>query len=154
MSLPQIKDQEIIDAVKARFNSIVAGDNYYYSYADKVFDNKPNPFEEENLIEINLIDGNEDLLAEQDSTTVLHDLSLDVGIEISLAGTDAVDNRRKIKADILKSIGTDVTWGGLAITTEFEGNENNPIDQMGNKVADLRINISISYRKNAWSNND
>ena len=152
MALPQIKDQEIMEAIKTRFLAITAGADYYTTLAGKVFDNKSTPFDANNLIEINLVDGNEDLLEEQDSAEVYHDLSLDVAIEITLART-AVDNRRKIKADILKSIGTDITWGDLAITTEFLNAENDPTDQMGNKVADLRINISISYRKNAWSNN-
>lgn len=151
MSKASIIDHQIIEAMKTRFKAITAGANYYYTY-DNVTDWYTGTISKtEDSPWIDLKDNEEDLLQVQESSEVLHDIDMLVHIDILVIGKSHFENIRKMKADILKSINVDLTWGGLAFHTTYIGSQRNVIDQLARKVADLRITIGIHFRKNAWS---
>jgi len=151
MALPSIEDDQIIAAMKLRFEAITAGADYYTTF-EKVYDNFPNiaSIEKAKIKIINLRDVSDDKRGQAESSQSLDDIDMLVEIDIIARGSEAA-NIRKMKADILKSIGTDLTWGGLAFDTNYIGSQRNRKDIYGNVISDLTITIGIQYRKNAWS---
>jgi hypothetical protein len=152
MALASIKDHEIIEAMKTRFKAIAAGADYYYTYKHVTdwYTGAYNKTSDSPSLDIK--DDEESLLEVQESSETLHDIDMLVHVDIMCHGKNHVENIRKMKADILKNINTDLTWGGLAFHTTFISSERNVIDQLGRKVSDMRISIGIHFRKNAWSN--
>lgn len=154
MALPNDLDSQITAAIKARFEAItVVGGNYNYAY-EEVYDDYPggNAALPESLLRvINIRDNNEALdgTREQANDT-LHDIRYTKFIDVIGRGYSAAE-LRKMKNDILKSIGTDLTWGGLAFHTEFINARRNARDAFGNIISDWTIEIDIIFRKNAWS---
>ena len=152
MAKPSIQDDTIIAAIKTRFEAITAGVDYYTTF-DNVYDNFPNvaSIEKAATKVINLRDTSEDKLGEaSEASQQLDDIDMLVEIDIIARGTEAA-NIRKMKADILKSIGTDLTWSAAAFHTVYVGSQRNRKDAYGNFISDLTITIGIQYRKNAWS---
>ena len=154
MALPTLQDDQIIQAIKTRFEAITAvGGNYHYAY-EEVYDNFPtgNAAIPETLTRvINIRETNEALdgTREQANST-LHDIRFTVYIDLIACGYSAAEVR-KMKSDIYKSIGQDLTWGGLAFHTEFINARRNGRDAYDNIISDWTIEIDIIFRKNAWS---
>jgi hypothetical protein len=150
MGTPSIKDYTLLEAIKTRLEAVTAtGGSYYNTLLNKVFVNKATPFESTG---INIRDDADQLNGEFISSTDLEDLEMDVEIDVYAMGSTDYWNILKYKADILKAIGTDLTFSGAAYHTKYIGYQRNKVDQQGNKLGDLTIRIKIFYRKNAWSN--
>ena len=152
MALPTLQDNQIIQAIKTRFEAIAAGSNYNYT-PGKVYDNFPAvaAIEQEKLYVINLRESNESLdgTREQANDT-FHDIRFTVLIDIIGRGYSAAEIR-KMKSDVYKSIGQDLTWGGLAFHTEFVNARRNGRDAYDNIISDWTIEIDVIFRKNEWS---
>lgn len=152
MSLPNLKDDQIIQAIKTRFESIVAGSDYNYDF-EKVYDNLPSvaAIEADKLRVINLRETNEALDgAREQANDTIHDIRFAVFIDLIGRGYSPTEIR-KMKSDIYKSIGQDLTWGGLAFHTEFISARRNGRDAYENIISDWTIEIDIIFRKLAWS---
>lgn len=152
MALPNNIDNQIIQAIKTRFESITAGSDYNYTY-DKVYDDFPSvaAIEESKTKVINIRVNYESLDGTREKANdTIHDIRLTVLIDLIARGYSASDVR-KMKSDILKSIGQDLTWGGLAFHTEFVNASRNGRDAFDNVISDWTITIDIIYRKNSWS---
>lgn len=154
MSLPNSLDNQITAAIKARFEAItVIGGNYNYAY-EKVYDDLPggNASVPGSIVRaINLRDNNEALDGTREyANDSLHDIRYTKFIDIIGRGYTAAE-LRKMKNDILKSIGSDLTWGALAFHTEFVNARRNGRDAYENIISDWTIEIDIIFRKNAWS---
>ncbi len=152
MSTPQKIDQEIITAIINRIQAInsISGE-YYYDYAN-VFDHHPATFTVGELPAVNLREVKEELAKELEANNAIHECGLLIDIDLIIDDPLNV-NIREMKADILKSISDDLTWGGLAHTTKYISNVRDKEDSQGNKIADSTIRVKIIYRKNAWSKN-
>ena len=153
MALPTLTDNLIIQAIKTRFEAITAvGGNYNYAY-DKVYDNFPGvaAVEESKVRIINIRENNEALDGTRElANDTLHDMRLTVLIDLIGRGYTAAEIR-KMKSDIYKSIGQDLTWGALAFHTEFVNARRNGRDAYDNIISDWTIEIDIIFRKNQWS---
>ena len=151
MGKPSIKDDVIIGKIVTRLTAIAAGDDYYTTFANKVFDNKATPWEASELPGINVRDISEEMLQEQPyGSDDYHDVNMYVELDIVATGS-SVANIRKMRGDVFKSIGTDLTWDSEAFHTYYLSAERDRVDQLGTKVADVTIRIGIQFRKNAWS---
>jgi hypothetical protein len=152
MSLPTIIDHEIITAMKTAFTAVTAGTEYYNTFS-AVYDNFPGDYSKypagKNKI-INIRESSDDLAMVQTSGDLLHDILLTIDIDIIAKNTAAAD-LRKMKADVLKCIGNNDTWGGRAFYTNYQGMTRNKTNHMGDLISDCTITIAIHYRKNAWS---
>ena len=146
MALPDSTDQAILDAIVTGIKTITAGADYNTNFGDEVFNDRSTPFKTDG---VNVRESGDQLAEEQVSSGDLHDIYMDVDIDIINKG--ATTDLRKKKNDILKYIGLNDTWGALAIGTEYFGSIKEPLNHLGDKLADLRISIRIHYRKNAWS---
>lgn len=152
MALPTLKDNEIIQAIKTRFSAITAGADYNYA-PEKVYDNFPSvaAIESDKTYIINLRENNESLYDTREQVNdTLHDISFNILIDIIGRGYNPAE-LRKMKSDIYKSIGQDLTWSGLAFHTMFVNARRNGRDAYENIISDWTIEIEIIFRKNAWS---
>jgi len=146
MSLPATTDNDIIQAMKTRFAAITAGANYHTTFAN-VYDNNSALLTSAECPAINLLDGDEETL-ELESSGVLATCKLPVDIDVVMVGSTPA-NVRKAKADVIKSIFTDLKWGiANCYDTKIIGVTNNVADQEGNLVANRRIRCEVFYRKN------
>ena len=152
MALPQMKDSDIISAMIARFSAITAGADYNYTY-DNIDDKFPQAgaaLEDGEGKNININQSFEENLGElSQGNQVLQDVKMTV--EINLLGAGSSADIRKMKADIMKSIGEDLTWGGNAFYTKFISAQYNKKDIYEHKISDLTITIEVQYRQYAWA---
>lgn len=152
MEKPEKKDEEIINQIIERFKNIKAGEEYYYCYSPNVFDNRTaGSLHKEEKPAINIREIKEELINEIEANSTLHECSLLVDIDL-IPGNPYVRNIREMKADILKAISEDLTWGELAQSTKYISyfiNHSNEIEV----IPGATIRIKIIYRKNAWSKN-
>ena len=145
MSLPSKKNVDISKAVQTRFKAITAGVDYNYAYAN-VYLNMESPI----TSGINITCGDEEPLFADTSETLQHcKTSITIDVIENDESTREVD---KQVADLLKSIGTDITWSGLAYNTTHINTYSNVLNQQGEKIANRRIEIEVQYQKNKWSN--
>lgn len=84
-----------------------------------------------------------------DNVQSYHYKRLTVHIYIVTSGSTAPAALRVRIADVLKAIGTDVTWGGLALDTELEGDDSEVVHEK-KKIGGTRITISIDYKVERW----
>lgn len=151
MSLPSVKDNEIIQALKTRLGSIQTGSNYKFT-PNTVFDNFPDiaAYGEDESYVLNIRDVSDENSLESISSDDLQDISLGVEIDIVARGFTPAQVR-EMKADVLKAIGSDTTFGGLAFHTKYLGAQKNKRDAYGQVITGWTIMIEIHYRKTAWS---
>ena len=154
MPLASLQDDQIIQAIKTRFEAItVVGGNYNYAF-EEVYDNFPtgNAAISESLTRvINIRETNEALDGVRNQPSYgIEDIRLTVFIDLIVRGYSATEIR-KMKSDIYKSIGQDLTWGALAFNTEFVNARRNGRDAYDNIISNWTIEIDIIYRKNSWS---
>ena len=145
MAKPVAVDEQILDAMKTRFNAITTGSDYNYTYANKVYKKSQSPIDEG----VNISKGEENV-EQLESSLSLHHCTMMVNIDLIDINAD-VDKVPLMEADILKSVGTDITWSGKAFNTKHISSEDNPQDQQGNAVGHRRITLEVQYRKNAFS---
>lgn len=153
MGLPTTKDNDIIQAIKTRLAAITAGAEYNYTYP-KVYDNHPQIagiLNDSEALALNIRDVSEEQILGSNGTNYYHDCKLGVEIDIIARGSYTAANLRSMKADVLKSIGQGVTWGGLAIYTTYLGAQKNRRDAYGEIISDWTIMIEVQYRKREWS---
>lgn len=148
MAKPTTKKQEVLELIKTKFEAIAAGNDYNYSYANIVSLNKSASFEDTS---INIRDDYEEKEGEQESTLTRWSLALYAEVDILCKGSD-VANIYKYEADLLKCIGTNFSWEGKTLNTDFISSQRNKVDQLGNRISDMTIRIKINYSEKAWRN--
>lgn len=149
-----MKHQQIIDAIKGRMQEIYITDGYYTDLGSKVYVNKPNKLISAvddlglNIVEVGMavaqtIGG---------GARQFFDFNLLVEITIHMKGANSVEDLREGIWDVMKAIGSDLTWGGLAINT-FPPPDNIVdfvFDQEEQIVTGARISFIVMYRESAW----
>ncbi|MHB1050988.1 MAG: hypothetical protein ACYC09_12985 [Bacteroidota bacterium] len=150
-----LKRQQIVDAIITRLKAISTAGGYYNNFADvgsieKVFDNRVTEFNESELPAINVVDKDEDPNLEMmaGSRNPWY-RSLQVDINLIVTGETSMAEVRKGISDIQKAIGTDETWGALAIDTRWDGTENqyNQEEDLFRKVS---VQITVIYQTREW----
>jgi hypothetical protein len=95
-------------------------------------------------------------VGEAEPATIMGDESLteqtmDIDINIKVQdGQDTASTIRKAIADVQKAIGTDETWGGLALMTSDNGNETER-DQEDRITGNVTMRIGITYHTTRWN---
>lgn len=115
MSEPQVvnKWQLIIDAVLAQLKTIKATAGYETNAGSNVFEWRANPVEEGEMPGIML----RDTFPEEVLTVGAHEHKLLIELFVFTCGSTATTQARQVIADIVKVMGSDRTWGGLAEDT-------------------------------------
>ncbi len=134
------KLQRILDEVQTRFGDILYDNGYNSDIGQHVFDRKPDPWSEDDVPGVNIEDFDK---PERLIGIDLHQLELTLTIITN--GEDSPENLRALWADIQKSVGVDITWGGLADDTHLAVPERTQI-AIGDKVyGGMRIVLVIEY---------
>lgn len=144
MSAPVNAAASFADLLKSRFLLITAGSSYNYTYANLVYTNHAAPLDEG----VNILKGTEEKLFQDSSKTYDYckaPIDIDVMTKNNLKDPDLV------VADLLKSIGSNASFTGTAINTEYINTLSNVPDQEGNLIAHRRVQIEVYFRKIAWS---
>lgn len=74
-----------------------------------------------------------------------HDNSLSVELEAIVFTTIPLLDGCLLLADLIKAVGTDPTWGGLASKTDLIGNEKT-VETSGQTAVRIILNLQILYR--------
>jgi hypothetical protein len=149
-----LKRQQILDAMKTRLQLINGSTPYYLNASANVYIQRDKPFEswsDRELPGINIVDGDEEPGQELLSGAVnVWYRDLNVAVQLVTGGALADTLVRKGIADIQRAIGTDLTWGGLAIDTDWV-NTTIERDQQEQRIMSATVNIKISYSTTQWS---
>ena len=74
---------------------------------------------------------------------------LNLDVNCIAQGSTTRSQIRDMMADLMRAIGTDQTFGGLALYTEFSGDET-AIEQQEETVGSTTVKIAITYRTKIW----
>jgi hypothetical protein len=149
------KRQQIVEAIYARFQTILISGGYHTDAGTDVAiyrTTKVVPDSEQVAINIR------DLSDRIDSTGVvpfdLHELHIETEFAVA-TGQTSDDKAREVIADIYSAIGKDHTWGGLAEGTILTRDNDNrmSLDQAERVVAGGYIDFIVSFRTDRFKEN-
>lgn len=143
MSKPINISDNLSESLKDQIKAISDLNEYNYTYT-KVYTNSAAPIDEG----INITKGEEIKLFKDSSETLEY---CKTPIVIDIMDKNKTKNVGLVVSDILKLIGSNHTFSGLAINSEYINTESDVTDQQGNLIATRRINIEVFYKKNIWS---
>ena len=139
--------QQIIDKIDTRFKAIKTTGGYKTNIGNNVFD----------WLGRDLADTELDALIYRDKTnevigTEFGAISNRITLEIEIktkSGSMTARQTRMMIADVYKAIGTDETWGGLAMFTVPRG-EVMEQDFADKKIGSATITVEIEYATATW----
>jgi len=131
--------QQILDNVDTRFKAVTA-------FGDNVFQWRTTELSQDELPALCYRDIAEE---SQNSNFGYHDSWLTIECIISVADSTSAETARNLIADILTAIGSDQTWGGLAILTEPSSNEM-ILKEDSNIIAGIQIIFKIQFRTRSF----
>lgn len=145
-----IKRQGIVDAIEARLKTINVAGGYHTELGQNVFVWRRAPLAEAELPAAIVYDRETSLRdVAQKGATPLAIYEMEVEIHV-VAGGDAVPSAiRQLAADVYKAIGTDDTFGGLALFTTPSG-DTMYLEHQGEVVADAAIRFAVRYRTDLY----
>jgi hypothetical protein len=79
----------------------------------------------------------------------LREFSLNVDFTLIASGADVRGQILNMIDDLVRAIGVDPTWGGLAISTDFDTNDTT-IEQHEETIGSCTVKMSIIYRTKIW----
>ena len=142
--------------MRTRYNAITAAGGYNYSVSKAgLYDVVP-VAKSRNLF-VSVIDRGQTRLGISYGTNAPEDLELDVDVVCRMRispttqETDWTAAFSRITEDIRRATGTDDTWGGLALKTEFV--QDIPEVQAGQEIiVQVTVSLKVQFRVNSWSN--
>ncbi len=142
--------QLIINAIDSRLKLITIANGYETNIGGKVFEWRAVPVEEIDLPCIIYRD-----LSSVNSVLTIgiggyHESNLNIEVEvICAAGSVTPSTIRKMLADVIKAIGVDATWSGLASSTD-PVSDAITIEQNEKIIGGANITFTITYRTKRW----
>lgn len=147
------KRQRIIDAVKARFAGITTAAGYQTDIGLKQTEWNPGPKgadpEADELPGHDIRDEVE-TAAVKDKNSGTYDRELEVVViaELKEDGAGASLARMALE-DMVKAVGVDPTWGGLARRT-VPVEEDINVDELGQQIGAARLRFKVEYGRRPW----
>lgn len=147
------KRQQIVDAVKARFAGISAAGGYQTDVGLKQTEHHPtakssDPADEELPAHDVRDEAEETVVADRNSGTYERKLRFTVVAELLEADATAA-NARKALADMIRAVGVDPRWGGLARHT-LPVDDEVTVDEEGQRVGAARLTFDVVYGRKPW----
>lgn len=147
------KRQQIVDAVKARLALITVANGYQTDIGLKQTEWNPGPKgadpESDELPGHDIRDEVETTNVEnKNSGTFDRELEVVVIAEIKEATPTAANARRALE-DLIKAVGVDPTWGGLARRTLPVEDDIN-VDELGQQIGAARLRFKVEYSRRPW----
>jgi hypothetical protein len=142
-----VKILEILQAIGARLELITVDNGYYTDLGSSVV----------YFRDIDAEYGMEPVLTFRDADNVLfasennyHEANLPIEIEAIAFGENVMDLGVQMFADIIKAVGLDTTWGGLALKTDLVSSYKN-VETKGRRAVRVDASILITYRVPKWT---
>lgn len=145
--------QTIITALDTRLKAILISSGYITNLGQHIFEWRSVDLQETDLPAIIYrdISSGEALPVTIMGANSLREYPLEVLIEIHGAdGSTTPAQMRSMIADVIKAIGTDPTFGGLAVMTEYLGDETS-VEQADKTMGSTTVRIRIIYRTKIWN---
>lgn len=147
--------QQIVNAIKLRFEGITIANGYNTDIGKTVdewiaYDPEDVDLDLERISVRDAICRKTEPDEIDDNTAGRHYKLLTVYVFVMNGGTTTPEILRMKIEDVLKAIGEDETWGGIAIGTELEGDETG-ISQKRRKLGETRITIMVRYSVPRWT---
>lgn len=140
------KRQQIIDAIKTRFQGITVAAGYNFNLGSNVYEWRTSALPAANMPALLIAD----ISSTRNDSGVIGKFRYTLNIEADIVAQDTPANTRKMIADVLKAIGVGETWGGLAQTTEQPESDEMQFEQNEKTIAGARIKFSIIYDALQW----
>ncbi len=141
------KRQQICTAIDTRLKTILVSNGYETNLGNNVYEYWQVALEEDELPGVIWKDSAETSVPLVSDT---QDRLLTIELILQAAGSDAPKQLRKMIADIEKAIktdGTGITWGGLAIDTDpINMSEAFEIEHKERRIGACKLNFIIKYR--------
>lgn len=147
------KRQQIVDAVKNRFAGITTASGYQTDIGLKQTEWNPGPKgadpEADELPGHDIRDEVETTVV-KDKNSGNYDRELEIIVVAELKETDATATlARKALEDMIKAVGVDPTWGGLARRTVPMEDDIN-VDELGQQIGAARLRFKVEYSRRPW----
>lgn len=147
------KRQQIVEAVKARFAGITTVSGYQTNIGLKQTEWNPGPKgadpEADELPGHDIRDEVETtVVRDKNSGTYDRELEIIVVAELREADATATLARRALE-DMIKAVGVDPTWGGLARRTVPVEDDIN-VDELGQQIGAARLRFKVEYSRRPW----
>ena len=146
--------QQIVDAIKVRLAGITTANGYQTDIGLKQTEWDPGPKgadpEADELPGHDIRDEVETASTkDKNSGTFDRELEIVVIAELKEPGPGATLARRALE-DLIKAIGVDPTWGGLARRT-LPVEEDINDDELGQQIGAARLRFKVEYSRRPWS---
>jgi hypothetical protein len=144
------KRDQIFAAVKARFATITVAAGYQTDIGANVLEWQLTALDNGQLPASLLSDPVEETSTEGSKNSATYTRLLTIVAQLVLAETDATATMaRKALADVIKAIGTDDKWGGLARRTLPKKDEL-VVDSESARIGGARIEFIVEYSRAPW----
>lgn len=140
--------QQIMTAVDTRLKAMLVSGGYELDLGKSVHEWRSIPFDDGDLPAVVYRDKNEVL----EITVGRHDHRLELEIELILSGSAAPTDLRRAISDVVKAVGTDLTWGGLAFDTGYGEGESITVVQNERRIAGAIMRFVVSYVTDPFDN--
>jgi hypothetical protein len=139
--------QQIVDALVTRLEGILVNKGYETDLGLNIFEWRTTDFQESELPGCVVRDPDE----ETEVKGQYHYNKLNIEIEAKtknspVTALTTARESRKVIADITRAIGTDPTFGGLAIMTDPVDNESLDMEQKDRQFGSILMKLNILYR--------
>jgi hypothetical protein len=147
------KRQQIVDRVKERFAGITTANGYQTEIGLKQTEWNPGPKgadpEADELPGHDIRDEVErTVVSNKNSGLFERQLEITVIAEVKEAGPGATLARRALE-DMIKAVGVDPTWGGLAART-LPDEDDVTVDELRQQIGAARLKFTVEYNRRAW----
>jgi hypothetical protein len=143
--------QQIITAMTTRFKAITTANGYATNIGLQFHEWRTSELPQDGLPAQTLRDPVDEVtLPDKDSLMHRHHLTIILDLVIGEAAEQATEARKAL-ADVVKAIGVDPTWGGLAART-LPRREQIMTDAQGNWLGGARMEFVVEYDTKGWAN--
>jgi hypothetical protein len=147
------KRQQIVDAVKARFAAVTVANGYQTDIGLKQTEWNPGPKgadpESDELPGHDIRDELETTVV-KDKNSGTYDRELEIVVIAELREADATATlARRALEDMIRAVGVDPTWGGLARRTLPVEDDIN-VDELGQQIGAARLRLKVEYSRRPW----
>ena len=145
------KRQLICNKVDTRLKTILIANGYNTDLGKNVFEWRDNPIDESELPALGWRDVSEDDSNASTGTIGYHNHVLTMEFKVATAkGKTTAQEIRALLADVIKAVGVDQTWDGLAIRTDPVSNEMQ-VEEAETIIGGVTITLTITYQTKKWN---
>ena len=142
--------QQIMGLIGTRLEGILIADGYETDIGSRVYEWRQESIPEALIPCLVYRDDPEESFADETVPRGRHRHRLMVSVDVVALGSLVISTVRKMIADVIKAVGADTTWGGVALNTEPPMDEIY-IEQKERKIGGATVKFVILYETGRWN---